>query len=81
MNTKKRSCSICGNPLKKDKQLKNFVDGATFEISFGYPTPLDGITFSGALCVVCADRLAQCGSLKMIHNEFGEETKYIPLFK
>jgi len=79
---KHHTCLFCVERLKKDKQFEDWANGATFEITFGYPSPLDGITFTGAICVACANRLAKFGALKMIRNEFGEgKKKYIPLPK
>jgi len=79
--TKQEKCIVCRKALKNDKQFDELEGGATFQVSFGYPTLLDGIVFAGAICVKCGDALANQGLLKVIHNEFGESKRYEPLSK
>ena len=84
---KKYKCMVCEGAVVEHEICKKVVDwdnGAVFDIAFSYPTLLDGVVFSAALCVPCADKLATKGIIKMIHNEFEEgkgKKKYIPLPK
>jgi hypothetical protein len=71
-------CIVCKRILKKDKEY-GVVDGATFDITFGYPTLLDGIQLLGSICVPCTDKLATAGVLQFVRDEFACEKKYIPL--